>query len=83
MKFYRDKDNVYYWTKIFDNKLDSIYYNYCSCFYKNGRPHNSKNAAYKDNDGYKAFYLNDKCYGYNDDFTKKSWRRFVKLQALL
>jgi tetratricopeptide (TPR) repeat protein len=48
----------------------------------NSKYNNAKNAAYV-YDGYKEFYLNDKCCGIDDDFTKGSWRRFVKIQAFL
>jgi len=69
------------------NKKDAIYYtfvyNHHIVFYKNGMLHNAKNAAYNNNSGYKAFYLNGKYYGDLNDFTKKSWRRFVKMQAFL
>ena len=69
------------------NKKDAIYYtfvyNHHIVFYKNGMLHNAKNAAYINDLGYKQFVLNDECYGNNNDFTKKSWRRFVKMQAFL
>jgi hypothetical protein len=86
MKFYRDIHYSFdYWCKIYDNKFNAIYIdNYLNIrFFKNGMLHNEKNAAIS---GYKRkeFYLNDKCYGDQyDDFTKKSWHRFVKLQAFL
>ena len=84
MKFYRDKHNSsYYWYKIINNKLDVIYYDIGSWFFKNGELYNTKNASYKGNDGYKEFNLNGIIYGYEYDFTKESWRRFVKLQAFL
>ena len=52
-------------------------------FYKNGLKHNIKNAAYIALNQSKDFYLNGICYGNNIDFTKQSWRRFVKLQTFL
>ena len=78
MKFYKSK-NLY---KIGEFSLTAI----CGgslnvSFYKNGMPHNFKNTDYVNRNGYKTFYLNGKCYGNN--FTKESWRRFVKLQAFL
>ncbi len=86
MKFYIDKykNNIYYWNKIKNNKLTAVYlnsYNY-TWFFKNGKLHNNKNAAYILN-RYKEFHLNDIYCGYNKDFTKHSWRKFVKLQAFL
>ncbi len=33
--------------------------------------------------GDKEFVLNGICYGCEDDFTKQTWRRFVKLKAFL
>ncbi len=85
MKFYRDKKNTYYWHKIYSNNLTAIYSRDFIMFFKNGIKHNTKNAVYISDYKYiyKEFYLNDKCYGYNDDFTKKSWRKFVKLKAFL
>jgi hypothetical protein len=85
MKFYKDqnKNDFYYYDIICFNNLDAIYYdNNYVIFLKNGLKHNIKNAAYT-NGKYKQFFLNDKCYGYEKDFTKESWRRFVKLQAFL
>ncbi len=85
MKFYvEDKYNYVYWDKIKDNKITAIYYNgFVVRFYKNGIWHNNKNAAVIHNNGIKFFYLNDSFYGNEYDFTKKSWRRFVKLKAFI
>ncbi len=82
MKFYKKQDYVP--TFIFDQKLTAIYSHaeYVQ-FFKNGMYHNPKNADIIDNYGNKDFSLNDKVYGDQDKFTKKSWRRFVKLQAFL
>ncbi len=82
MKFYRDKFRMKYWNKIISNKLTSIYVDKNTLsFYKNSNLHNSKNAAYIENNGYKEFVLNDIVFGYSKDFTKKSWRRFVNMQV--
>jgi hypothetical protein len=84
MKFYRDKHNNanYYWNKIIKYKLTAIYQDFFILFFKNGKRHNTKNAAY-----YfiieKNFWLNDKRYGFETKFTKKSWRKFAKLQCFL
>lgn len=61
-------------------KLTAVYshYNYVQ-FFKNGKLHNAKNAAYINRSKYKEFYLNEEYYEY--DFTKESWQRFVKLQC--
>jgi hypothetical protein len=81
MKFYRDKEdlNSIYIIEIF--KLTCVYssYNYVE-FLKNGKGHNIKNADFIRYDGYKQFCLNDKYFGNQYNFTKKSWRRFVKLK---
>ncbi len=72
--------------KINDNMLDAILISSGSLyvrFLKNGKDHNTKNAALIRYDGYKQFYLNNKLYGYKKDFTKKSWRKFVKMQVFL
>ena len=76
MKFYIK----YKSSKIRSDKLTCIYTEYNAIWiFKNGKGHNYKNAAYIDGI-YKQFFLNGKCYGTQNDFTKQSWRRFVKLQ---
>jgi hypothetical protein len=85
MKFYKYNDDYYsFFYKIIDNNLTAIYYGSSLevDFYKNGKVHNCKNAAVIA-DPYKGFYLNGKMYGTQISFTKKSWRKFVKLQAFL
>lgn len=85
MKFYVEKEISSYYLKIKKNKLNAIY----GCcfivwFFKNGKEHNFKNASFFDKrNKYKEFCLNDKIYGDQNDFTKQSWRRFVKLKAFL
>ena len=83
MKFYKYKSSKKYLDIIIVNKLNAIYLDRgIILFYRNGIVHNAKNAAYimfKN----KSFCLNAKHYGYEDDFTKESWRRFVKLQVFL
>ncbi len=82
MKFYRDK-TFYFGQKIVDSKLTAINQSYKFIrFYKNGTIHNSKNAAYIA-DRIPDFWLNGIFYGSEEEFSKKSWRRFVKLQAFL
>jgi hypothetical protein len=83
MKFYRDINSCYYWFKIKSNNLDAIYYGHSVLFLKNGECHNAKNAAAIHSNGYKVFYLNGKLYGYQTIFTKKTWRKFVKLKAFI
>ncbi len=82
MKFYKDK-NFYYWVKIVEDKLTAIHCERGVRFVKDGDFHNNKNAAFITIKRHKEFILNDKNYGNQDDFTKKSWRRFVKLKAFL
>ena len=86
MKFYIEYNNIYnsFFHKVIVSKLTAIY---CRStlqvdFYKNGELHNTKNAAIMV-DSYKGFYLNEEFYGNQNDFTKESWRRFVKLQVFL
>ncbi len=84
MKFYRDKINIYYKDKIKQNKLSAIYTQYSFVlFFENGKWFNNKNAAYIRYDGYKIFNLNDTFYGFQNDFTKESWRKFCKLKVFL
>lgn len=85
MKFY--KENLYtnyQYSKIIHNKLNVCYHRFDGViFFKNGKSHNVKNASFQVCDGYKTFYLNGKYYGYKAEFTKESWRKFVKLKAFL
>ena len=90
MKFYREKQEYYYWNKIRFNKLTAILNSKnafssakCVFFFKNGKYHNAKNATYTDDKGHKDFYLNNVYYNNQHYFKKKSWRRFIKLQAFL
>jgi hypothetical protein len=84
MKFYRDKFIWKYGGKIINNKLTAIYFTEVYIeFFKNGKNHNIKNAAFIRHDGDKQFCLNDKLYGNEFNFTKKSWRKFVKLQVFI
>lgn len=83
MKFYKHKSSKDYLHIIIVNKLNAIYFDRgVTLFYRNGKIHNNKNAAsfsFK----YKGFYLSGIHYGNQDNFTKQSWRRFVKLQVFL
>ena len=82
MKFYRDKLN-YYWDKIKNYKLTTIYHSESIWFLKDSECHNSKNACFVKNNRIKYFYLNGIYYGNQYTFTKKSWRHFIKLKAFL
>jgi hypothetical protein len=86
MKFYKYNQFVgNYLNIIFNYKLNAIYF-YDSgavAFFKNGKAHSYKNAAYIGRDAYKEFWLNGNFYGDKYNFTKKSWRKFVKLQLFL
>ncbi len=85
MKFYKEKTYYkYYMYLIFDDKLTAIYCDIASTFfYTNGYENNIKNASYISKNDYKEFCLNGIYYGNNNNFTKSSWRRFVKLKAFL
>lgn len=84
MKFYKYKGSINFWLKIVDYKLSAIYANlYCIKFFNNGCYNNLKNAAVIYNDGNKCFYLKGRCYGYECNFTKKLWRKFIKLKVFL
>jgi hypothetical protein len=76
MRFYIDKIPNNNSSAIYDISKEIL-------FISNGYEHNTKNASYIKNNGYKFFSLNGKCYGDEDDFTKQSWRRFVKMEAFL
>ena len=84
MKFYRDKYNWNFLNKIEHSELTSIHQSYSNSiqFFLNGKCHNAKNASYIFSD-YTEFHLNGTYYGGQDDFDKKSWRKFVKLQVFI
>ncbi len=89
MKFYVDQHKAFYLYKIISKELTAIYNNLLILkiqFFKSGLINNEKNAAITSNvTGYifKQFWLNNKSYGDENDFTKQSWRKFVKLQVFL
>ena len=87
MKFYKDKKNYnnFYKDKVACFKLTCIF---LDCyddvhFLKSGTYYNVKNAAYLSKNGCKEFYLGYKFYGYEYNFNKQSWRKFVKMQVFL
>jgi len=47
-------------------------------WYKNGIPHREDGPAVEYPNGTKYWYLNGRMYGYNNDFTNKSWKSFIK-----
>ncbi len=83
MKFYKFTDYNQL-LKLVNNKFPFIYHytKFYTAFYNNDF-HNIKNAAVIYNDGKKCFYLKGRCYGYECNFTKELWRKFIKLQAFL
>ena len=85
MKFYRDKNYYHTYSLLISDKKISAIYNspYYVGFFKNGKYNNTKNAAYIRCSGSKDFCLNDEYYGDLNDFTKKSWRRLVKMQVFI
>jgi hypothetical protein len=82
MKFYREKKTSGYWQIIKSFKLTAVYSLHFVIFFKNGLRHNSKNAAYIAG-RIPDFWLNGIFYGSKKEFSKKSWRKFVKLQAFI
>jgi hypothetical protein len=52
-------------------------------FFKNGKLHNYIKAAIIDSTRFKEFYLNGEYYGNSNKFTKKTWRKFVKIHIFL
>jgi hypothetical protein len=90
MKFYNGGKlySVFYFNKISKFKLTAIYHffslnSYHIKFFKDGNLHNSKNAAYIRHDVNKHFCLNGIYYGRENNFTKKSWLRFIKMKVFL
>lgn len=84
MKFYKKTSQALLNETFFNEKITNICSTYYSVeFCKNDMYHNTKNAAYVHNSCYKEFYLNGEFYGTEKYFTKKSWRKFVKMQAFI
>lgn len=84
MKFYIDKKGTNYFNHIIKKNITCIYstyYNFIRVF-ANGYANNDKNAAVISNN-HKEFFLNGIFYGNHLDFTKNSWRKFVKLKVFL
>lgn len=73
MKFYRENNNYSYYNKIIQSKLSAVIYSiYRSIiFFKNGKYNNTKNIAFINIYRHKQFYLNNKYYGNQKDFTKQ------------
>ena len=79
---YSNYNTYIYVNKIRFNNLNAIFHDYYEViFYKNGKIHNSKNAAIYSESSGKNFWLYDM--NYSNEFTKESWRKFVKLKAFL
>ena len=78
------KEKNFYLTIIKMKNLTAIYCDsFAVDFFENGLRHNCKEAAQIRRDRYKEYYFNEIYYGNSKSFTKKSWRRFVKLRVFL
>lgn len=77
MKFYKSNKQSNYIRDIFSNNITAIFQGITGFvyFYKQGVPHNSKNAATYYN---KAVYYSYNGENFGQNFTKKTWRSFVK-----
>ena len=51
-------------------------YNGDKCWYKNGELHREDGPAVEGT--FKAWWLDGKIYGINNDFTNESWKKFIK-----
>ena len=47
-------------------------------YYKNGMEHREDGPATEYKDCYKSWDFKNKCFGYNNDFTNKTWKKKVK-----
>jgi len=63
-------------TGVVKNEHNSFIY------YLNGKFHREDGPAVEWSNGDKKWFLNDKYYGSNNDYTNESWIRFVKLEFL-
>ena len=82
----KDKDgNIVYYLKGEFHRTDGPAIEFANGdkrWYLNGELHREDGPAMEWVDGGKEWYLNDVCYGQNDDFTHKSWIKFVQLEFL-
>jgi hypothetical protein len=85
MKFYAfNKRKNFYLAIIKNKKLTAIYSDsFAVDFFKDGLRSNCKEAAHIRSDRFKEYFFNEIYYGNSQYFTKKSWRRFIKLRAFL
>ena len=51
-------------------------------WYLNGKLHREDGPAREFADGDTAWYLNDEFYGFNNEYTKESWIKLVRLELL-
>jgi len=61
-----------------DNGPAKEIFNEIKEWYKNGELHREDGPAIEYAVGYREWWLNNKCYGSVNDFTNKSWKRFIK-----
>ena len=71
---YSNYNTYIYVNKIRFNNLNAIFHDYYEVIF-------SKNAAIYSESSGKNFWLYDM--NYSNEFTKESWRKFVKLKAFL
>ena len=78
LKVYRFCTEWYFDNKLHREKRPAIeWFDGRKDWYKNGKYHREDGPTIEFIDGRKEWWLNDKCYGYNNDFKKKSWKKFV------
>ena len=73
-------NQFYYINKVLDREDGPAaeYTDGTKVWYKNGQWHREDGPAYQGISAYKEWCLNGKCYGYNDQYTIESWKKFVK-----
>lgn len=78
VKIVRNAYSFHGYTKYSGIAKDKFYI----IHYLNGKIHREDGPAVEILGGKKEWWLNDTCFGYDDQYNKKSWIRFVNLLFL-
>lgn len=78
-------DVIFYKNNKIHNIKKAALYLYCKntldekLWFVEGNLHRTDGPAIERKNGFKIWYLNDRCYGKGNDYNNVSWQKFVKL----
>lgn len=75
---YYDEVGFYNYYEFISFTAIAIDINLSICFYKNNRIHRKNGPAIFFENNEKQWWYEDAQYGYNNDFTNKTWVKFIK-----